>query len=116
MQSLDDVMNVVEAFLYHGRRLRMRNGARMLTVEVSLLLHFDELLSPQEKQRRKEFVLVEKPRMEAQVAKQLTLEDVATCSSAEVVVKEEELTRARPLSISPKGESFRGSKSPLVES
>ena len=83
-------MNIVEALLHLFGRLRVRNGAAMLTIKVGFHIKLNERVCLQEELRREEFILVQKSRIEPQFAKYLALEGIAASPSAKVAMLKEQ--------------------------
>jgi len=87
---IDYKMDVVQPFLHLLECSRMGDGALVLTVEVGFSVEFHKRFCPQEKLWREEFILVQKARMETQIAKNLAPEGIAPSRSPQVATLEEQ--------------------------
>ena len=79
----------------------MSDSAGMLTVEIGFRIKFDKRAHLQEKLRSKQFIFMQKARMEPQIAQNFTTKNISTSRSSKIVFLEEFCTRTfskdRPL-------------------
>lgn len=82
-------MNIIKPLLHDSRRVRVRNGAFVLTIIIGFCIELNKCFSHHEELRSEEFILVKQVRTEPQITKYLSPESISPSRSSKVTMLKE---------------------------